>query len=252
MIAVISPAKNMRRAPSPLPPSEPQFLPQARRLLAELRGYSPWRLAHEMRINDGLAQRAFTDFADMDLSQPGTPALLSYHGLQYLNLGPETLSAQELLFLQEHLRIVSGFYGLLRPLDGIWPYRLELGGKLRFFGQTLYGYWGDAIYRALFASAETVVNLSSGEYTKAFTPYLCAEDAFITVDFLEPKPGGKLVMRATAAKMARGRMARFIARRRVDDPQELKEFCWGGYRYAPALSSPARWAFVREGRAGDE
>lgn len=175
-----------------------------------------------------------------------------YHGLQYLNLGPETLSAQELLFLQEHLRIVSGFYGLLRPLDGIWPYRLELGGKLRFFGQTLYGYWGDAIYRALFASAETVVNLSSGEYTKAFTPYLCAEDAFITVDFLEPKPGGKLVMRATAAKMARGRMARFIARRRVDDPQELKEFCWGGYRYAPALSSHARWAFVREGRAGGE
>ena len=74
--------------------------------------------------------------------------------------------------MQEHLRIVSGFYGLLRPLDGIWPYRLELGGKLRFFGQTLYGYWGDAISRALFASAETVVNLSSGEYTKAFTPYL--------------------------------------------------------------------------------
>ncbi len=132
VIAVISPAKNMRRAPSPLPPSEPQFLPQARRLLAELRGYSPWRLAHEMRINDGLAQRAFTDFADMDLSQPGTPALLSYHGLQYLNLGPETLSAQELLFLQEHLRIVSGFYGLLRPLDGIWPYRLELGESCAF------------------------------------------------------------------------------------------------------------------------
>lgn len=246
MIAVISPAKNMRRAPCVLPPTEPQFLPQARQLLAELRGYSPWQLAHEMRINDALAQRAFADFADMDLSQPGTPALLSYHGLQYLNLAPETLSAEELLFLQEHLRIVSGFYGLLRPLDGIWPYRLELGGKLRFFGQNLYGYWGDALYRALFAPGETVINLSSGEYTKAFTPYLRAEDRFITVDFLEPKPGGKLAMRATAAKMARGRMARFIARCRAGDPEELKEFCWNGYRFAPALSTCARWAFVRE------
>lgn len=246
MIAVISPAKNMRRAPCVLPPTEPQFLPQTRQLLAELRGYSPWQLAHEMRINDALAQRAFADFADMDLSQPGTPALLSYHGLQYLNLAPETLSADELLFLQEHLRIVSGFYGLLRPLDGIWPYRLELGGKLRFFGQNLYGYWSDALYRALFAPGETVINLSSGEYTKAFTPYLRAEDRFITVDFLEPKPGGKLAMRATAAKMARGRMARFIARRRAGDPEELKEFCWSGYRFAPALSTCARWAFVRE------
>ncbi|MBC5582127.1 peroxide stress protein YaaA [Anaerofilum sp. BX8] len=246
MIAVISPAKNMRRASGVLPPTEPQFLPQTRQLLAELRGYSPWQLAHEMRINDALAQRAFADFADMDLSQPGTPALLSYHGLQYLNLAPETLSAEELLFLQEHLRIVSGFYGLLRPLDGIWPYRLELGGKLRFFGQNLYGYWGDALYRALFAPGETVINLSSGEYTKAFTPYLRAEDRFITVDFLEPKPGGKLAMRATAAKMARGRMARFIARRRAGDPEELKEFYWNGYRFAPALSTCARWAFVRE------
>ena len=247
MIAILSPAKNMRRANSPLPPTAPQFLQQALPLLQALRQYSPRQLEHTMKINPTLALAAFTAFADMRLEQPGTPALLAYDGLHYKQLGAADFSRAQLNFAQQHLRILSGFYGLLRPLDGIWPYRLEMGGTLKFFGKSLYAYWGAQLATALFATGEPVINLCSAEYAKAITPFLLPGQEFITVDFLQQKPGGKLVMQATAAKMARGQMARFLVQNKLTRPVQLQKFNWGGYEYEKALSHPQHWAFVRGG-----
>ncbi|MDD2993783.1 MAG: uncharacterized protein PWQ08_369 [Clostridiales bacterium] len=245
MIAILSPAKNMRRVTSPLPPTTPLFLPQTLPLLQALRQYNPRQLEQSMKISPALALHAFTSFADMQPEQPGTPALLAYDGLQYKQLGATDFSRAQLNFAQQHLRILSGFYGLLRPLDGIWPYRLELGGTLKFGGKSLYAYWGAQLATALFAAGEPVINLCSAEYAKAVTPFLLPGQQFITIDFLQQKPGRKLVMQATAAKMARGRMARFVVQNKVTRPVQLQKFSWGGYQYAKALSTPQRWAFVR-------
>ncbi len=247
MIAILSPAKNMRRVNNPLPPTTPQFLQQALPLLQALRQYSPRQLEQSMKINPALALHAFTSFADMQPEQPGTPALLAYDGLQYKQLGATDFSRAQLNFAQQHLRILSGFYGLLRPLDGIWPYRLELGGTLKFGGKSLYTYWGAQLANALFAAGQPVINLCSAEYAKAITPFLLPQHTMITIDFLQQKPGGKLVMQATAAKMARGQMARFLVQNKLTRPVQLQKFSWGKYQYAKALSAPQHWAFVRGG-----
>lgn len=246
MIVILSPAKNMRHANSPLPPTTPQFLRQALPLLQELRNYGPRQLEQTMKINPTLALNAFTAFADMQPQQPGVPAVLAYDGLQYQQLSATSFSRAELAFAQQHLRILSGFYGLLRPLDGIWPYRLELGGAFKLGGQSLYAYWGAQLAEALFSLNEPVLNLCSVEYAKAITPFLGPQHTLITVDFLQQKPGGKLVMQATAAKMARGQMARFFVQNRLTRPTQLQKFNWNGYVYAKARSTPLRWAFVRE------
>lgn len=253
MLAVLSPAKNMRPAGTGLPLTPPLFEEKTRRLAEILKGYSAWELESRLAINPALAMKAFFMAQDFDpgkLWPPeggeagGWPALLAFYGLAYQSMAPEDFSEAEMLYAQDHLRILSAFYGLLRPLDRILPYRLEMQSKVKAEGQNLYRFWGDAPARALFAGGETVVNLASGEYAKALLAHLAPGDRLVTCRF-EIVRRGRRMMLATEAKMARGRMARFLVKNRPEKPEDLREFEWDGYAFSPALSDARTYVFQK-------
>ena len=245
MFIILSPAKNMQSSRlEGLTLSRPRFLAQTEQLVETLRKFSPWQLERPMSVNPDLALKAFDSFQSFDPDAEGTAALLAYHGLQYRNLDPQSFSLADFAFANDHLRLLSAFYGVLRPTDGILPYRLEFLCKLKFGVQNLYQFWGDLFYRDLFSSGKTVINLASAEYSRTVQPYLTPHDRFLTCNFLVMKRG-KPRMLATAAKMARGRMARYIVKERIDDPEGLKDFCWNGYTFIPHLSDDSTYTFLQ-------
>lgn len=256
MITILSPAKNMRVASfKGAPLTEPVFLQKTRRLAAYLKGLNPWELESAMKLNPQLALTAFEyaqnfekDVRDSVENTSGfpdwpCPALLAFHGLAYRYLDAASLTGEDLLYSQDHLRIVSALYGLLRPLDGIFPYRLEFQCKIKPEGKSLYAFWGDDLSRAL--SGQTVINLASAEYAKAVSPKRGEGPRVITCEFRVPRRG-KLVTLPTEAKMARGRMARFILQNRLDSPEELTAFCWEGWTYCGELSRKDTLLFIRQ------
>lgn len=247
MRVVLSPAKNMRPVSiEGMALTRPMFEKETRRLARELKGYDAWQLESLLAVNPALALRAFLDFQDFQWEKEGSPALLSFYGLAYQHIHPEDFTPEDLPFAQEHLRILSAFYGLLRPLDGIQPYRLEMAGRLRVDGQNLYRFWGDKPCRALFDGGEPVVNLASGEYAKALLAHLGPQDRPVTCRF-EVRRRGKRVMLATEAKMARGEMARAVIKNRLTRPEELWSFEWEGYAFEPALSDERLYVYVKNG-----
>ena len=174
-------------------------------------------------------------------TQGGVPAILAYDGLAYKYLEAETLTAAELRFAQDSLRLFSAFYGPLRPLDAIRPYRLELAHRLD--GRSLYEFWGRAFYDDLFGAGEAVVNLASNEYSKAVRRYLQTGDRMVTCEFLTYRKG-KLRCLPTMAKMARGRMTRYILQHRIESPEQLTLFDWNDFRYEQSLSDNQTLTFI--------
>ena len=177
-----------------------------------------------------------------------TPAILAYEGLQYQHMAPVVFTEDALCYAQEHLRILSGFYGVLRPLDGIVPYRLEMQAALSVDGKKdLYEFWGGTLYEALQeGNADGMIgNLASKEYARAVEPYRKPGDLFLTVVFAE-RCDGKLRQKGTCAKMARGEMVRFLAETRASSPEAMKDFSALDYRYQESCSDGDTWVFVRE------
>lgn len=247
MLAILSPAKNMRTdclIPAGVPITTPQFPAETIQLWEQLRQMAPWELESAFKINPQIAMHAACDFQDFDWSKQGTPALFAYAGLAFTNLGATDFTVEDVAFANDHLRILSGFYGLLRPCDGIQPYRLEMGCKLKFDGQSLYQFWGDKLYRSLFAAGQPVINLASKEYAKAVEPYLLPSDRFITCEFVTYR-NGKYTTIATAAKMARGQMVRWMVRHRLTEPEQLQAFDWDGYTFVPERSSASQYFFQK-------
>lgn len=244
MIAILSPAKNMRRIMAPELVTTPVFLRQTKTVATVMKRYAPFQLESALKVNPQLALRAFTDTQDWDAALPGSPALLSYRGLAYSALDAATFSREDLDFAQDSLRILSAFYGVLRPLDGILPHRLDFESAFRCQGKTMYEFWDDKLYDAVFHPGAPVINLSSAEYSKAVSRHLRMQDVFITCDFLEFKRG-KWCMPATHAKTARGRMARFIVRNRLTEPEQLQSFDDDGYCFSPERSNRERYVFLR-------
>ena len=150
----------------------------------------------------------------MDFGRANTPALLAYDGIQYQYMAPQLFTAEQFAYVEAHLRILSGLYGVLRPFDGVTPYRLEMGARLKTsFCKSLYDFWGDGLYRALTADGtDTLVNLASEEYAKAVRPWVSPPVRWIHVVFGELN-GEKLVEKGGYVKMARGEMVRFLAER---------------------------------------
>ncbi len=243
MIAMISPAISMKiPEKTDWKITRPQFLEDADRINKILKKLSPWEFEEWMHISPGLAVEAFMNARDFDISNPGSPAALTFTGLVYRYLHPEDFSQQELDYAQEHLRILSGLYGALRPLDGIMPYRLEMGCKLPIEGKKLYAYWGRRIYESLFQQGEPVINLASEEYAKTVRPFLSKRDFFVDVQFLVWR-GGKYRTVTAWAKMARGAMARSILKNRWEAAEQLKEFAWEGFAFEEALSGKKKYCF---------
>lgn len=247
MILILAPAKNMaypKQDPG-TPLSRPVFSREAVLLAGELRKLAPWQLETVLAVNSQLALKAFEAYQRFGFpDERETAALLAYQGLQYQHIAAGDFTPEDFAVAQERIRIVSALYGVLRPLDGIFPYRLEMQCTFPFQGKRLYRFWGGKLWEAL-AKAEPgcqIVNLASQEYAKAILPYAPPERV-VTCDFLVPKRG-RLFCVATTAKMARGEMARMAVKKRLTQPEELQAFQWNGFRFQSKLSSGARYVFA--------
>jgi cytoplasmic iron level regulating protein YaaA (DUF328/UPF0246 family) len=234
MLTVISPAKTLNLDPVDVAPTEPRMGEDTGRLLAAARRLGIGDLRKLMSISEKLARLNRDRFRDWDAAAP-KPAVFAFAGDTYAGLDAATLDADALRQAQATLRILSGLYGVLRPLDGMRPYRLEMGTRLATRrGGDLYAFWGDRIARTLRADAEAagathLLNCASQEYFGAVD-----RDALglpvVTPTFLEDRPGGPKVI-SFAAKRARGAMARFVAENRITDPADLRGFAAGGYEW---------------------
>lgn len=254
MIIVLSPAKALDyQTPQTLHEhSQPLFLDQSQALIERLRELSPSELASLMKISDRLAVLNVTRYAEW--AQPFTldnarQAILAFDGDVYAGVDAATLSAADRQFAQQHLRILSGLYGVLRPLDLMQPYRLEMGSHLANpRGKDLYAFWGDRITDALDAAlrevaAPALLNLASEEYFKAVRP------KNLSVPVIQPVfqdwGNGRFRVVSFFAKRARGLMARFAIINRLVEPAGLKDFTTAGYAYAADASSDKVWVFRR-------
>ncbi|MCR2026072.1 peroxide stress protein YaaA [Anaerotruncus colihominis] len=247
MRIIISPAKKMHVDTDSLPPeSLPQFLPEARRLLSALRAMPEPALQALWNCNDAIAALNVDRLRHMDLERDLTPAILSYEGIQYQYMAPGVFETGQFEFIQEHLRILSGFYGLLRPFDGVVPYRLEMQARLAVDGhRDLYAFWGDKLALALARETDWVLNLASKEYSRAVQAHLPGPVRLVNCVFGEAV-NGKVVEKGTLCKMARGQMVRFIAEHAIMQPEGLKDFCDLGYRFDAARSGADRFVFIKE------
>jgi cytoplasmic iron level regulating protein YaaA (DUF328/UPF0246 family) len=254
MLVVISPAKRLDWTEKNVTVTDPAMQLDAVRLAKTARNLTLRQLKDLMDLSDDLARlnrTRFLDFAEAPDPENVRPAAMAFAGDTYQGLEAASLDADELAWAQDHLRILSGLYGLLRPLDAIQPYRLEMGSRLKTRrGATLYDYWGQALSKVLNAQAEVLetdvlINCASQEYFGAIAPN-ALKLRVITPSFMEDKSDGKgPKIVSFFAKKARGAMARFIIQNRVVDPAHLCDFDTGGYEFQPQSSTPDAPVFVR-------
>lgn len=252
MLAILSPAKSLdyQRPVPPFTATSPRFAGEAADLAAAAARLGPKKLGELMHISDKLSRLnadRFREFAEAE----ERPALYAFNGDVYLGFEARSLDEPAIGFAQDHVRILSGLYGLLRPLDSIRPYRLEMGTRWApGRAKTLYDWWGPRIGGALSADlleegSGVIVNLASQEYWGAVDRHPPAGARIITVDFRDHGPEG-LRFNSFAAKRARGMMARWLCEHRVDRPDHLKNFDSDGYTFDAAGSEDDRWLFARE------
>lgn len=246
MRIIISPAKKMNVDTDSLPWQDlPLFLEKTEQLYQAMRALSYDTLKKIWKCNDQLAQLNVERLQQMDLHNNLTPAILSYEGIQYRYMSPGVFTEQQLTYAQEHLRILSGFYGLLRPFDGVTPYRLEMQAKLPAAGKKdIYTFWGDQLAKALFAETDCIVNLASKEYSTCISRYLPESIRFVTCVFGEEK-NGKVVEKATMCKMARGEMVRYMAEHEVRKPEEIRAFDRLQFTFSPERSDASTYVFLK-------
>lgn len=252
MLTVLSPAKKLNFDPLPeaFGESLPEFQADANRLAKVARNLSTHDLRSLMHISEDLAalnRERFAAFAPVSDTRNSKQAAWAFAGDTYTGLQMESFSKADITYAQDHLRILSGLYGVLRPLDRIQPYRLEMGSRLKTEkGTTLYEYWEDRLAEALDAAANgVIINCASAEYFKAVGKHM--KTRIITPAFKEERLDG-LKMIGFFAKKARGAMARFIMQNRVDEPEGLKDFDFEGYRFHPKLSCENELVFTRKNK----
>ena len=253
MIIVISPAKTLDYE-SPLPTDRytlPDYLDDSAELVETMRRYSALDIAEIMKVSMKIAELNHARFADWHTPftpDNARPAIFAFKGDVYDGIDAYSLDEETLDFLQDHLRILSGLYGLLRPLDLMQPYRLEMGRKIENpRGKNLYEFWGNKITDALNALLArddgVLIDLASNEYFKAVKAK-ALEGRIITPQFKDWK-NGQYKMISFYAKKARGMMTRYIAENRLTDPEAIKDFDTAGYHYSEELSQGDDWVFLR-------
>ncbi len=255
MLFVISPAKNLDET-SVLPSvraTQPALLEHAQVLIAQLQTFAPHDVCELMKLSDKLGAlnyERFQAWAQPFTAKNARPAALSFNGDVYQGLGAANFSATEFAFAQKHLRILSGLYGLLRPLDLMQAYRLEMGTKLNNDrGKDLYAFWGDIITAALNTQlkalkSNTVINLASGEYFKAVKVKQLA--ATVIEPVFKDYKNGQYKIISFYAKKARGLMSAYSIKNALTNSEDLKAFDVGGYGFNEAMSSGNKWVFTRK------
>ena len=247
MQIIISPAKKMRvDTDSFVWRDLPRFLSQTEQIFSLLKSYSFEELKSLWKCNDKIAAQNMERLRTLDLHTALTPAVMAYEGIQYQYMAPGVFSEEALQYIQDHLWILSGFYGLLRPFDGVIPYRLEMQAKLAIgASKDLYTFWGDALAHTLWSEGDVVINLASKEYSQCVSKYIPEGNLFLTCTFGERK-GDKIIEKGTMCKMARGEMVRYMAETRAEQPEQLKAFDRMGYRFSVEDSTDTNYIFIKE------
>ena len=261
MLFVLSPAKNLNEQdPAPISThTQPELLAEAEQLMAELKRLAPQDIATLMHVSDKIA--LLNTERNAAWHTPFTPDnakqdIYLFNGDVYEGIAADTLPETGINYLQQHLRLLSGLYGLLRPLDLIQPYRLEMGTKfVNTRGKNLYEYWGERITNALNSILATqpnptLINLASQEYFKSVKP-IKLNTRIITPVFKDEKNGQYKII-SFYAKRARGLMVRYAADHALSDPEALKQFDYAGYQYNEAASSENEWVFLRTEQSAEQ
>ncbi|MEE4150972.1 peroxide stress protein YaaA [Pseudomonas viridiflava] len=255
MLMVISPAKTLDFETPPTTErfTQPQYLDHSQELISQLRELAPAQIAELMHLSDklaGLNAARFGSWTPAFTPENAKQALLAFKGDVYTGLQAETLSEDQLDYAQKHLRMLSGLYGLLRPLDLMQPYRLEMGTRLaNARGKDLYAFWGTRISEWLNEALvdqgdDLLLNLASTEYFSA-VKRSGLNARIIDTEFKDLKNGQYKII-SFYAKKARGMMSRFVIEERIDSPEALRAFDVQGYRYNAELSTPSKLVFLRD------
>ena len=244
---IISPAKKMCCDPDSLEYTAlPEFTEKSEKLLKILKSMSYAELKTLWQCNGKIAGENFENLQVADLKTNLTPAILAYDGIRFKYMAPEVFSYKEFEYIQNHLFILSGFYGAVRPFDGVIPYRLEMQAKLQGENfKNLYDFWRGDIAKYITDGRDTVINLASDEYFKAVKKYFPENIRVVTCVFADLE-NGKLKEKGVKCKMARGEIVRYMAENNVQSPEELKKFLRQGYVYRDDLSSDDRFVFVQK------
>ncbi|QNM05926.1 peroxide stress protein YaaA [Qiania dongpingensis] len=255
MKIIISPAKKMKEDMDSLEVcSCPVFLEEADILLRYMRSLSFEEAKKLWRCNDKIAELNYGRLKTMDLKRRLTPALLAYEGIQYQYMAPVVFEAEGWKYIQERLRILSGFYGVLKPLDGVVPYRLEMQARAEVSGKkNLYEFWGRKLFEEVSKEDDLILNLASQEYSRCITQYLTKGSRtsgrsgklhVLTCRFGERR-GNQVMETGTQVKMARGEMVRFLAENQVDRPEEMMRFDGLGYHFCREMSEEDYYVFLK-------
>ena len=244
---IISPAKKMNMDTDTLAAAGlPVYVDRAGELLDWMRKKSLPEMKAVWKCSEKIAQEAYARLEKTELKRNLTPAFLSYEGIQYQYMAPAVFEDGQWDYVQEHVRILSGFYGILRPLDGVTPYRLEMQAKASEAG-SLYAFWGRSLYEHLAEETDCIVNLASREYALCVEKYLEKDMRYVTCVFGEEAGRTSLpvIQKGTHAKMARGEMVRFAAEHRIVTPEGLKDFNRLGYEYREEYSEKDLYVFCK-------
>ena len=247
MRIIISPAKKMNVDDDSLEFVDlPVFLKESNYLKEWMQELSFEEAKALWGCNEKLAEKNYNNLMNMNLETRLTPAILAYEGIQYQYMAPSVFENKMFSYVQNNLRILSGFYGVLKPMDGVVSYRLEMQAKTNIDGvKGLYDFWGSRLYEEVIDDTHIIVNLASKEYSKCIEKYLKPEDHYVTCVFGEIS-NGKVVQKGTYAKMARGEMVRFMAENNISEIEDIKEFDRLGYKYNIEQSTDVQYVFVKE------
>ena len=243
---LISPAKKMNIDTDGFQGvSVPYFIEKAEFLRNILKSMSYEELKKLWKCNDKIAALNFERLKNMDSKNALTPAILSYDGIQYKYIAPNVFTYDQLNYINEHLIILSGLYGMLRPFDGVIPYRLEMQAKLSGENfKSLYDFWGSSVADILSKETDTIINLASKEYSKVVSDNIGNNINFITCSFAQII-NGKPVEKGTLCKMARGEMVRYMAENNIKDYKNIKNFNRMNFSYSDALSDESTFVFIK-------
>ena len=247
---IVSPAKKMNVVDDySFQITEPVMKEKTDKLYSILKKLDKETLKNLWNCSDKLVDQNFERLHTYEPGKNMTPALLAYEGIQYQYMAPQVFADREWEYVSSHLRILSGLYGVLRPTDGVIPYRLEMQTRLQADGaKDLYHFWNTMLYDGLCndnaSEPLTLINLASGEYSKAVLPYMKENDTCITCIFAE-EVNGKVKVKATMAKMARGEMVRFMAEHQIENVKDIQQFDRLDFSFRKDLSSENEYVFIR-------
>ena len=231
MNIIISPAKKMNiNNDDIIYEYHPVFMDKTNILHNQLKSLSYDELKKLLVCNDDLAQLNFERYKNMNLDKNLSPALLTYEGIQYKYMSPDSFSEDEFNYVKSHLKILSGFYGVLNPFDGVVPYRLEMQAKLKIDNnKNLYEFWGNSLYKEITKNSNVILNLASKEYSCIFGEL----------------KDDKIKVKATEAKMARGLMVRYLASNNIENIEDVKNFSELSFKYSEELSTDKEFVFIK-------